>query len=130
MRYSQNYQVINIFISILSIHQACLNLLERNITNLVCIGGDGSLTGANQFRKDWPDLIKNLVKDGKITQEKADANPNIQIVGMVRTLIQPLNQNIYRSRTDISKKNQEFNCIYINLSNLTYDSVHLDFKFV
>ncbi|GMT36093.1 hypothetical protein PFISCL1PPCAC_27390 [Pristionchus fissidentatus] len=66
--------------------KACFNLLEREITNLVCIGGDGSLTGANQFRKDWPDLLKELVASGKITQEKADANPNIQIVGMVGSI--------------------------------------------
>jgi hypothetical protein len=26
----------------------------RNITNLVVIGGDGSLTGANCFRNEWP----------------------------------------------------------------------------
>ena len=34
------------------------NLLERGITNLAIIGGDGSLTGANTFRTLWPDLTK------------------------------------------------------------------------
>ncbi|EPB80819.1 hypothetical protein ANCCEY_00021 [Ancylostoma ceylanicum] len=45
---------------------AAFNLIERGITNLVCIGGDGSLTGANQFRKDWPGLIKELVDSKKV----------------------------------------------------------------
>ena len=29
------------------------------------IGGDGSLTGANLFRKEWPELLAELVKQGK-----------------------------------------------------------------
>lgn len=31
--------------------KAAKNLVDRNITNLVVIGGDGSLTGANCFRQ-------------------------------------------------------------------------------
>jgi 6-phosphofructokinase len=27
------------------------------ITNLVVIGGDGSLTGANRFRQEWSSLV-------------------------------------------------------------------------
>ena len=45
--------------------KAALNLLEKNITNLVCIGGDGSLTGANLFRQEWASLLKELVDTGK-----------------------------------------------------------------
>jgi 6-phosphofructokinase 1 len=60
--------------------------LEKNITNLVCIGGDGSLTGANTFRQEWPSLLAELVKQGRITQEKADKCPNIQIVGLVGSI--------------------------------------------
>jgi len=44
--------------------QAALNLLDRNITNLVCIGGDGSLTGANLFRQEWSSLLEELVSTG------------------------------------------------------------------
>ena len=39
---------------------AAQNLIDHNITNLVVIGGDGSLTGANIFRKEWPDLLTKL----------------------------------------------------------------------
>ena len=38
--------------------KAAKNLLDRGITNLAVIGGDGSLTGANKFRKDWALLTK------------------------------------------------------------------------
>ena len=41
--------------------RAAFNLLERGITNLVCIGGDGSLTGANLFRQEWSSLLDELV---------------------------------------------------------------------
>lgn len=54
-------------------------MISKNITNLVCIGGDGSLTGANTFRVEWPGLIAELVKERRISQEKADSCPNIQV---------------------------------------------------
>ena len=38
--------------------KAAKNLLDRGITNLAVIGGDGSLTGANRFKKDWSSLTK------------------------------------------------------------------------
>ena len=38
--------------------RAARNLLERGITNLAIIGGDGSPTGAHTFRTLWPDLTK------------------------------------------------------------------------
>lgn len=44
--------------------KAAFNLVDRMITNLVCIGGDGSLTGANLFRQEWPSLLAELVQNG------------------------------------------------------------------
>jgi len=54
--------------------KAAKNLIKFGITNLVCIGGDGSLTGANCFRNEWPYLLKDLVKTGNISasQPKRD----------------------------------------------------------
>ena len=43
---------------------AAKNLLERGIDRLVVIGGDGSLTGANLFRQEWPELLGELVAKG------------------------------------------------------------------
>ncbi|XP_029167999.1 ATP-dependent 6-phosphofructokinase-like [Nylanderia fulva] len=45
--------------------KAAKNLVNLGITNLVVIGGDGSLTGANLFREEWSDLLKELVASGK-----------------------------------------------------------------
>ncbi|KRY66910.1 6-phosphofructokinase, partial [Trichinella pseudospiralis] len=66
--------------------KAAENLLKRNITNLVCIGGDGSLTGANTFRQEWPELLGELVEKGRISAEKAKQFPNINIVGLVGSI--------------------------------------------
>ncbi|KAF8567234.1 hypothetical protein P879_04881 [Paragonimus westermani] len=41
--------------------RAAYNLVKRAITNLVAIGGDGSLTGANEFRIEWSSLLEELV---------------------------------------------------------------------
>ncbi|KHJ47510.1 Phosphofructokinase [Trichuris suis] len=66
--------------------KAADNLLKYGITNLVCVGGDGSLTGANTFRHEWPSLLQQLVQKGSITAEKAAQFPNINIVGLVGSI--------------------------------------------
>ena len=48
---------------------AARNLIEREIDNLVVVGGDGSLTGADLFRQEWPSLLKELVEFGEISAE-------------------------------------------------------------
>ena len=45
--------------------KAAKNLIEKDITNLVVIGGDGSLTGANLFRQEWSSLIQELLEKSK-----------------------------------------------------------------
>lgn len=45
--------------------KAAKNLVERGITNLVVIGGDGSLTGANLFRQEWKNLLDELLSTSK-----------------------------------------------------------------
>jgi len=66
--------------------QAARNLLEREIDRLVVIGGDGSLTGANVFRQEWPELLAELVERGEIIQELADRHVNLVIVGLVGSI--------------------------------------------
>jgi 6-phosphofructokinase 1 len=66
--------------------QAALNLVSVDIDHLVVIGGDGSLTGANLFREEWPSLIDELVKKKKITRQKADMHPRLKIVGLVGSI--------------------------------------------
>jgi 6-phosphofructokinase 1 len=66
--------------------RAARNLLEREIDRLVVIGGDGSLTGANIFRQEWPELLAELVKTGEILNDVADRHPNLVIVGLVGSI--------------------------------------------
>ena len=65
---------------------AAKNLVERKIDNLVIIGGDGSLTGANIFRKEWQDLLNELVERKEITRKQADKHPKLKIVGLVGSI--------------------------------------------
>ncbi len=66
--------------------RAARNLLERDIEGLIVIGGDGSLTGANIFRQEWPELLAELVEQGEIDQEIADRHPSLAIVGLVGSI--------------------------------------------
>ncbi|XP_054905648.1 phosphofructokinase, muscle a [Poeciliopsis prolifica] len=66
--------------------KAACNLVKLGITNLCVIGGDGSLSGANEFRTEWGDLLAGLLKDGKITQEEAKKSSHLNIVGMVGSI--------------------------------------------
>lgn len=66
--------------------KAAANLLARGIDRLVVIGGDGSLTGANMFRQEWPELLQELVSEGTIDAETARCHPFLGIVGMVGSI--------------------------------------------
>ncbi|XP_051932998.1 phosphofructokinase, muscle b [Hippocampus zosterae] len=66
--------------------KAAYNLVKLGITNLCVIGGDGSLTGANQFRTEWSGLLADLIKAGKITANEAKESSHLNIVGMVGSI--------------------------------------------
>ena len=63
--------------------RAVRNLVERGIDRLVVIGGDGSLSGADLLRAEWPSLIDELVAGGAIDRETAERHPALRIVGLV-----------------------------------------------
>lgn len=66
--------------------KAAKNLVSLGIANLVVIGGDGSLTGANCFRQEWPDLLDELLKNEKITQNQREKFNNLNIAGLVGSI--------------------------------------------
>ncbi|MBN1148597.1 MAG: 6-phosphofructokinase [Anaerolineales bacterium] len=66
--------------------QAACNLLAHEIDSLVIIGGDGSLTGANIFRQEWPELLAELVSEGRIRPEVAEGHPHLRIAGLVGSI--------------------------------------------
>ena len=65
---------------------AARNLLEHDIDRLVVIGGDGSLTGTDVFRTNWPGLVAELAERGEISPEKAAAHPALMVTGLVGSI--------------------------------------------
>uniref|UniRef100_A0A3Q2L2A5 6-phosphofructokinase n=1 Tax=Equus caballus TaxID=9796 RepID=A0A3Q2L2A5_HORSE len=66
--------------------QAARNLVQLGITNLCVIGGDGSLTGANIFRKEWSGLLEELAQNGQINKEEVEKYSYLNVVGMVGSI--------------------------------------------
>ncbi|XP_069007437.1 ATP-dependent 6-phosphofructokinase, platelet type isoform X2 [Embiotoca jacksoni] len=66
--------------------KAAHNLVQRGITNLCVIGGDGSLTGANLFREEWSGLLGELVFQGSIKADAVQKYSALHIVGMVGSI--------------------------------------------
>ncbi|GAB3622992.1 6-phosphofructokinase [Mariniluteicoccus endophyticus] len=66
--------------------KAALHLLRAGIDRLVVIGGDGSLSGLDQFRQEWPDHVAALRDAGEIDAETAEAHPMLMIAGIVGSI--------------------------------------------
>ncbi|XP_059171903.1 ATP-dependent 6-phosphofructokinase-like isoform X2 [Physella acuta] len=66
--------------------KAAQNLIHWGITNLIAIGGDGSLTGADLFRQEWPSLVRELVDKEILTKDKLSQFGSINIVGLVGSI--------------------------------------------
>lgn len=66
--------------------KAAENLVKRGITNLVVIGGDGSLTGANLFRIEWASLLDELLQTSRISPEERQKHKSLHIAGMVGSI--------------------------------------------
>src|SRR6478672_8921657 len=66
--------------------KAVHNLLRNGIDRLVVIGGDGSLSGADRLREEWPSLVAELLASGDIDQATADRHPALMIAGLVGSI--------------------------------------------
>ncbi len=66
--------------------RAALNLVRNGIDRLCVIGGDGSLTGADVLREEWPTLLDELVAAGELDRETADTHKRLMIAGMVGSI--------------------------------------------
>lgn len=65
---------------------AALHMVKKGITNLVVVGGDGSLTGANIFKQEWLSLVEQLRDQGDITEEDVIKHNHLNIVGLVGSI--------------------------------------------
>ncbi|XP_061936291.1 ATP-dependent 6-phosphofructokinase isoform X1 [Apis cerana] len=66
--------------------KAAKNLVKLGISNLVVIGGDGSLTGANLFKEEWSSLLKELAEEGEITIDQVEKYEHLHIAGLVGSI--------------------------------------------
>lgn len=65
---------------------AAQNMVLRGIDALVVCGGDGSLTGADIFRSEWPSLLEELERAGRISAAQHARYRDLTIVGMVGSI--------------------------------------------
>ncbi|KAG8842426.1 6-phosphofructokinase, alpha subunit [Serendipita sp. 411] len=65
---------------------AVYNLIKEGINALVVCGGDGSLTGADTLRAEWPKLVADLRAQDRITEQQANAYQHLVIVGLVGSI--------------------------------------------
>ena len=66
--------------------KAAKNLVNLGIDRLVVIGGDGSLTGLDDFSHQWGALVDELLTTGDITPAQHDAHPVLVFAGMVGSI--------------------------------------------
>lgn len=66
--------------------RAAKNMIDRGINALVICGGDGSLTGADTFRTEWPSLLEELAFTRGITKEQREDFKHLNIVGLVGSI--------------------------------------------
>ena len=66
--------------------KAARNMLQHGIDSLVVVGGDGSLTGADLFRREWPGLLQELVTRGDADAGAAARHPQLTVVGLVGSI--------------------------------------------
>jgi 6-phosphofructokinase 1 len=66
--------------------RAAGHLASLGVDGLVVIGGDGSLTGADQFRREWPELLDELVTAGELAPEIAERRRDLGLVGVVGSI--------------------------------------------
>ncbi|KOS20712.1 6-phosphofructokinase [Escovopsis weberi] len=65
---------------------AAKNMVLNGIDALIICGGDGSLTGADKFRAEWPSLIEELVAKKELTAEQVQPYRHLNIVGLVGSI--------------------------------------------
>ncbi|KAI0847698.1 6-phosphofructokinase [Daldinia vernicosa] len=65
---------------------AAKNLILNGIDALIICGGDGSLTGADRFRAEWPSLLDELVSTGQLQAKQIEPYKTLNIVGLVGSI--------------------------------------------
>lgn len=62
------------------------HLIEAGVDALIVCGGDGSLTGADLFRSEWPSLVEELLQKNIINKETFERYQHLNICGTVGSI--------------------------------------------
>lgn len=65
---------------------AAKNMILNGIDAIIICGGDGSLTGADKFRSEWPSLLEELIEKKELTKEQVAPFRHLNIVGTVGSI--------------------------------------------
>ncbi|KXJ93696.1 6-phosphofructokinase [Microdochium bolleyi] len=65
---------------------AAKNMVLNGIDALIICGGDGSLTGADRFRDEWPSLLEELVATKQLDEKQIAPYKHLNIVGLVGSI--------------------------------------------
>lgn len=68
------------------IKKAVKNFVKHGIDRLVVIGGDGTMTGANELRELWPELLQELLDEGEVSAEEATTHEKLMLAGVVGSI--------------------------------------------
>ena len=66
--------------------QAARNLVAAGIDSLIVIGGDGSLTGAELFRQEWPDHLATIAQEQPPVAGATPHSSQLTVVGLVGSI--------------------------------------------
>lgn len=68
------------------IKKAVKNLVSAGIDRLVIVGGDGTLSGADELRELWPELLSELEDEGEVSPARAKQHRKLRISGVVGSI--------------------------------------------
>lgn len=71
-----------VFRSLEGRRQAVKNAVAHGLSRLLVIGGDGSLTGADVLRREWPEHVAALVAAGDLSAAQAKEHASLLVVGL------------------------------------------------
>uniref|UniRef100_A0A060TAE5 ATP-dependent 6-phosphofructokinase n=1 Tax=Blastobotrys adeninivorans TaxID=409370 RepID=A0A060TAE5_BLAAD len=66
--------------------KACVNMIKAGIDGLIVCGGDGSLTGADRFREEWPSLVQEAKEKNLVTPQELAGHEHLYICGLVGSI--------------------------------------------
>lgn len=66
--------------------EAAKNMVKNGIDALIVCGGDGSLTGADLFRQEWPSLVEELVQTQAMTAQQVEPHRHLTMAGLVGSI--------------------------------------------